>query len=123
MGFSSGVTTSADYKLPEAMKAWVLGDPDHIALSQKPVPAPGRCEVLLRIDAVAICATDLEIMHYGSPARIDGGLPFNKNFTFGHEYMGTIVALGPQVDEFAIGERVTVEVHAGCGQCKRCRQG
>jgi L-iditol 2-dehydrogenase len=37
--------------------------------------------------------------------------------------MGTIAALGPGVDEFAIGERVSVEIHAGCGQCKRCRQG
>jgi L-iditol 2-dehydrogenase len=33
------------------------------------------------------------------------------------------VALGPSVDEFSIGKRVTVEIHAGCGQCKRCRQG
>jgi L-iditol 2-dehydrogenase len=79
--------------------------------------------VLVRIDAVAICATDLEIIHKGPPALIQGGLPFNKNFTPGHEYMGTVVALGPGVDEYAIGERVTVEIHAGCGQCKRCREG
>jgi len=37
--------------------------------------------------------------------------------------MGTVVALGPNVDEFRIGQRVSVEIHAGCGQCKRCRQG
>src|SRR5437870_9428172 len=37
--------------------------------------------------------------------------------------MGTVVALGPGVDEYAIGQRVTVEIHAGCGQCKRCRKG
>jgi threonine dehydrogenase-like Zn-dependent dehydrogenase len=37
--------------------------------------------------------------------------------------MGTVVALGPGVDEFAIGQRVAVEIHAGCGQCKRCREG
>src|SRR5690606_12799246 len=46
-----------------------------------------------------------------------------KDFTPGHEYMGTVVALGPGVDEYEIGQRVTVEIHAGCGQCKRCRQG
>lgn len=40
---------------------------------------PVRAEVLVRIDAVAICATDLEIIHYGTPASIQGGLPFNKN--------------------------------------------
>jgi L-iditol 2-dehydrogenase len=37
--------------------------------------------------------------------------------------MGTVVALGTGVDEYAIGDRVTVEIHAGCGQCKRCREG
>ena len=65
------------------MKAWVLGDPDQLLLREKPMPAPGRAEVLVRIDAVAICATDLEIIHGGSPASIQGGLPFNKNFTPG----------------------------------------
>ena len=119
----AAVTTSPDLAIPDQMKAWVLGDPDQLSLHEKPTPVPARAEVLVRIDAVAICATDLEIIHSGSPASILGGLPFNKNFTPGHEYMGTIVALGPDVDEFSIGERVSVEIHAGCGQCKRCRQG
>jgi L-iditol 2-dehydrogenase len=118
-----GVKTSPDLPIPDRMRAWVLGDPDHLLLREKPVPVPSRAEVLIRIDAVAICATDLEIIHSGSPANIEGGLPFNKNFTPGHEYMGTVAALGPDVDEFKIGERISVEIHAGCGQCKRCRQG
>jgi threonine dehydrogenase-like Zn-dependent dehydrogenase len=117
------VKTSPDLPIPDRMRAWVLGDPDQLELREKPVPVPSRAEVLIRIDAVAICATDLEIIHSGSPASIEGGLPFNKNFTPGHEYMGTVAALGPDVDEFQIGERISVEIHAGCGQCKRCRQG
>jgi len=117
------VKTHPDYPVPEKMKAWVLGDPGELNLVEKPVPAPKKAEVLVRIDAVAICATDLEIIHHGPPAQIQGGLPFNKNYTPGHEYMGTVVALGPGVDEYKIGERVTVEIHAGCGQCKRCRMG
>lgn len=119
----AGVTTSLNFPVPAQMKAWVLGNPDELFLRDKPTPVPKRAEVLVRIDAVAICATDLEIIHRGSPASIQGGLPFNKNFTPGHEYMGTIAALGPEVDEFEIGQRVSVEIHAGCGQCKRCRQG
>ena len=118
-----GVKTSPDLPIPDQMRAWVLGDPDQLLLREKPVPVPSRAEVLVQIDAVAICATDLEIIHSGSPASIEGGLPFNKNFTPGHEYMGTVAALGPDVDEFRIGERISVEIHAGCGQCKRCRQG
>ena len=119
----AGVKTSSEFPVPAQMKAWVLGDPDQLLLRDKPTPVPGRAEVLVRIDAVAICATDLEIIHGGSPASIGGGLPFNKDFTPGHEYMGTVAALGPGVDEFRIGERISVEIHAGCGQCKRCRQG
>lgn len=109
--------------VPETMKAWVLDGPNELRLVEKPVPVPGRAEVLVRIDAVAICATDLEIIEQGTPALIEGGPPFHKNFTPGHEYMGTVAALGLGVDEFRVGERVTVEIHAGCGQCKRCRQG
>ncbi len=118
-----GVRTAPDLPVPAQMRAWTLGDPGQLTLSEKPVPVPGRAEVLVRIDAVAICATDLEVIRYGTPALIGGGLPFNKGFTPGHEYMGTVAALGPGVDEWRIGERVTVEIHAGCGQCKRCRQG
>ena len=115
--------TSDKFPLPEKMKAWVLGDPDELMLIDKPIVMPGKAEVLVKIDAVAICATDLDVISHGPPALIEGGLPFNKNFTPGHEYMGTVVALGPSVDEFDIGDRVTVEIHSGCGQCKRCRMG
>lgn len=118
-----GVTKSSQMPIPDRMRAWVLGDPEELTLKEKPVPVPGKAEVLVRVDAVAICATDLEILTYGTPAMIEGGAPFNKDYTPGHEYMGTIAALGAGVDEFAIGDRVTVEVHAGCGQCKRCRMG
>ena len=114
---------SNEFPVPDRMKAWVLGGPDEIFLVDKPVQQPAAAEVLVRIDAVAICATDLEILRHGVPAMVEGGLPFNKNFTIGHEYMGTVVKLGPAVDEYRIGDRVTVEVHAGCGRCERCRQG
>jgi L-iditol 2-dehydrogenase len=119
----AGVKTSPDHPIPDTMKAWVLGNPGELTLKDKAVPIPGRAEVLLRIDAVAICATDLDVIYSGPPTLIQGALPFNKNFTPGHEYMGTVVALGPSVDEYKIGQRVTVEIHAGCGQCKRCREG
>ena len=96
-----------EFHVPDRMKAWVLGGPDEIFLVDKPVPQPAAAEVLVQIDAVAICATDLEIMRHGVPAMVEGGLPFHKNFTIGHEYMGTVVKLRPAVDEFGIGDRVT----------------
>jgi L-iditol 2-dehydrogenase len=123
MAMPASIRTDPKFPIPSSMKAWVLGDPGRLSLVDKPVPVPRSAEVLVRIDAVAICATDLDIIYAGPPALIEGGLPFNKNFTPGHEYMGTVVALGPGVDEFRIGERITVEIHAGCGQCKQCRSG
>ena len=114
---------SKKYSLPKEMKAWVLKSPNELELKTKAIPNPGYSEVLVKIDAVAICATDLDVISYGPPALIEGEKPFNKEFTPGHEYMGTVVALGPSVDEFQIGDRVTVEIHSGCGQCKRCRMG
>ena len=117
------VSASGGPVIPGKMQAWVLGGPGALELVEKPVPQPGAAEVLVRIDAIAVCATDLEVIYHGPPALIQGGEPFNKNFTPGHEYMGTVVRLGAGVDEFDLGERVAVEVHAGCGRCERCREG
>ena len=117
------IKISKKYSLPKEMKAWVLKSPNELELKTKAIPTPSYSEVLVKIDAVAICATDLDVINYGPPALIEGEKPFNKEFTPGHEYMGTVVALGPSVDEFQIGDRVTVEIHSGCGQCKRCRMG
>jgi len=119
----AGVDRSNQFPIPDRMKAWVLGGPEQLSMVEKPVPQPAAAEVLVRIDAIAVCATDLEIIKHGPPALIQGGLPFNKNFTPGHEYMGTVVKLGPGVDEYSVGDRVTVEIHAGCGRCPRCREG
>ena len=116
-------TRNKNRSVSKTMKAWVLDDPEQLRLVEKPVPQPGPAEVLVRVDAVAICGTDVEILTHGLPAWIQGGLPFNKNFTPGHEYMGTVVKLGAGVDEYTIGDRIAVEVHAGCGRCERCRMG
>ena len=82
-----------------------LGDPDELSLIDKPIVMPGKAEVLIKIDAVASVQQILMLLVM-VPSLIEGGLPFNKNFTPGHEYMGTVVALGPSVDEFDIGDRV-----------------
>ena len=120
---SAGRHRANEYPIPKTMKAWVLGNPEELALVEKPVPEPGPAEVLVRIEAIAVCATDIEIIKHGLPAMVDGELPFNRGFTPGHEYMGTVVRLGASVDEFQIGDRIAVEVHAGCGRCQRCREG
>ena len=77
-------------------------------LEEVPVPEVGVNDVLIRIQKTSICGTDVEIITKGLPAWIKGGLPFNKNFTPGHEYMGTVVKRGPGVDDYAVGDRVAV---------------
>jgi L-iditol 2-dehydrogenase len=116
-------THGKSFVVPKTMRAWVLDDPGQLRMAEKPVPEPGAAEVLVKISAIAFCDGDIRIITKGPPSLIQGGLPFNKNFTPGHEYVGTVVKLGPDVDEFAVGDRVVVEVHYGCGRCERCRAG
>ena len=64
---------SSSLTVPDTMMAWVIGDPEELKRIEKPVPTPGRSEALVRVDAVAICATDLEILRHGTPAMYEGG--------------------------------------------------
>jgi L-iditol 2-dehydrogenase len=105
-------------RLPETMKAVILTSPGRMALSQKPLPHPGPEEVLVKVAGCGICGTDLKIRDHGLP----GQPPFGS-FTPGHEYAGTVVAVGETVTEFAIGDRVVVEAHKGCGRCENCLRG
>src|SRR5438552_615892 len=60
-----------EYPVPKTMKAWVLGASEELSLVEKPVPELGPAEVLVRIDAIAVCATDIEIIKHGLPALVD----------------------------------------------------
>ena len=104
---------------PRTMRSAVIFGPDDLRVVEKPVPAPGPGEVLLRVEAASLCGTDLKI-RAGSffPAQPPPG-----TFTPGHEYAGTVVALGPTVDEVAVGDRVVVEAHRGCMRCANCVRG
>ena len=63
-------TNHNEFPIADSMRAWVLGDPGQLSMSEKPTPVPKKAEVLVRIDAVAICATDLED-HLSWAARHD----------------------------------------------------
>lgn len=100
------------------MKAAVLTARNKIEIQEVEVPAPGPGEVLIKVASCAVCSTDISLMNNPGPGQPDFG-----NFIPGHEYAGTIVALGEYVDEVEIGDRVAVEVHYGCGRCDNCRNG
>ncbi|MDR1519563.1 MAG: zinc-binding dehydrogenase [Planctomycetota bacterium] len=105
--------------IPGTMKAMILyGKNDIRLVGDKPVPAPGPGEVLVRVKACGICGTDVKIITKGMPT-----MPPYGQFTQGHEWAGEVVALGPTVDEFKVGDRVAVEAHKGCGRCRNCISG
>lgn len=105
--------------LPKTMTAAVLFGPNDMRLVEDyPVPEPGPGEVIIKVIACAICGTDPDILARGWPNH-----PPYGEFVFGHEYSGTIAALGQGVTEFKLGDRVVVEPHKGCGLCDNCRDG
>jgi L-iditol 2-dehydrogenase len=100
------------------MRAAVLFGPRDIRVVERPVPWPGPDEVLVRVAMCGTCGTDLKIF--------DGHFPQTPPFgdyTPGHEWTGTVAAVGSRVDEFAPGDRVCIEAHSGCGRCDNCLVG
>jgi 2-desacetyl-2-hydroxyethyl bacteriochlorophyllide A dehydrogenase len=104
--------------LPTTMRAIVLMGKDQLEMQTVAVPQPGPLDVLIRVESCAICRSDLSMMEEPFP----GQGPYGK-MILGHEYAGTVVALGETVDEFKVGDRVAVEAHLGCGRCRNCRLG
>ena len=82
-----------------------------------PVPQPSAGQVLIRINACAVCRTDLHI--------VDGELAHPKSALIpGHEIVGRVEKLGDRADAFAIGDRVGVPwLGWTCGECRYCRAG
>ena len=93
-------------KFPEAGKAEIV---------DVPVPTPGPGEVLVRVQAAGICASDV--------AAFKGTHNFRRPPVItGHELAGEIVKLGPSVTGCRVGDRVALEPHVGCGHCAYCRE-
>jgi L-iditol 2-dehydrogenase len=105
-------------KIPEKMKAAVLMAPNVLEVKEVNTPQPGPADVLIRVEACAVCRSDVSLMAKPWPAQ-----PPYGSFIPGHEYSGTIAALGETVGEFKIGDRVAVEAHLGCLRCRNCRLG
>jgi L-iditol 2-dehydrogenase len=102
-------------EIPETMRAAVLFGPRDIRVVDRRVPRPGTDEVLVKVAMCGMCGTDLKIF--------DGHFPHTPPFgdyTPGHEWTGTVAAVGERVDEFAPGDRVCIEAHRGCGRCENC---
>lgn len=102
------------------MKAIVKSKPEKgIWMEDVQMPSVGPNDVLIKIKKSAICGTDLHIYKWDEWAQ----QAIKPPLTIGHEFMGTVVEVGSEVDRVAVGERVTVEGHIACGFCRNCRRG
>jgi len=113
------------------MKAVVKTAPREgaVELADRPVPAPGPGEVVIRVEATGICGTDRHIWHW------DPSVQFMKPpVIFGHEFCGRVQAIGPDAGDGARGpsggaqalkegDYVSAEMHVVCGTCYQCRTG
>lgn len=104
--------------IPKTMKAAVLHGIDDLRVEEVEVPEPGLQEVLVKVHACAICGTDPTVVSKGWK-----GMPEYGSFIPGHEYSGEIVAIGPNVRDYKVGDRIAIESHKGCGYCRNCKRG
>jgi threonine 3-dehydrogenase len=82
-------------------------------------PTIGPNDLLIRVHYASICGTDLHIVNWDAWAQRTIKLPL----VLGHEFEGTIVEIGGEVQGFTKGQRVSVEGHVTCGHCRNCRAG
>jgi threonine 3-dehydrogenase len=94
------------------------------SLINLPIPTPMDHEVLIKVEYSAICGGDIHFYNW-APSEVSFFLGPNPVFpcVMGHEMAGTIVAVGNQVSQSRIGQRVAFETHPYCGECYLCRMG
>lgn len=98
------------------MRAIVFSEPKSFSLVEVPDPVPGPREVLVRVEAVGICGTDIHVL--------DGEFaPTRYPIIPGHETSGIVEAVGELVTEVAVGDRVSVDPTLTCGECPYCAVG
>ncbi len=88
-------------------------------LQDIPEPALGINDVLIRVLRTGICGTDVHIFDWNDWARQTIPVPM----TIGHEFVGQIVEVGSNVNDFQPGELVSGEGHVVCGRCRNCMAG
>ena len=98
----------------------ILKTPGTMVIQDAPVPEPKDDEILLSVEYVGICGSDVHGFQYG---------PFippkdpNQKIGLGHEAAGTVVKVGKLVKKFKPGDKVNIEPGVPCGKCKYCLEG
>jgi 2-desacetyl-2-hydroxyethyl bacteriochlorophyllide A dehydrogenase len=98
------------------MRAVTFQAPEEVRIEDKPEPEIGAPDdAVVRVEASGVCGSDLHIYH--------GRVPVEPGFTIGHEFVGTVLAVGPEVERAAVGDRVLGCFKTACGTCALCLRG
>jgi threonine dehydrogenase-like Zn-dependent dehydrogenase len=98
---------------PSSCQALAITGPGRVALVRVPLPELRADQLLVQVSACGICGSDLRPYRSGQ-----SDLPF-----FGHEFSGTVVAAGAELQDFSVGDRVAAGLSRGCGRCQPCLRG
>ncbi|MFV0252415.1 MAG: alcohol dehydrogenase catalytic domain-containing protein [Beutenbergiaceae bacterium] len=97
------------------MQAALIDAGHQVRVATVPDPEPGPAEVVVQVAAAGICGTDLHILH--------GEYPSNLPLVPGHEFAGTVAAVGQGVPSDLLGQPVAVDPNIPCNSCRYCREG
>ncbi|MFP4698214.1 MAG: NAD(P)-dependent alcohol dehydrogenase [Eubacteriales bacterium] len=101
------------------MKVAVMEGIGKMGFTTRPIPVPKADEVLVKIEHVGICGSDLHYYEHGSI----GDYQVEPPFVLGHESGGVVVEVGENVKHLKVGDKVALEPGKTCGQCEYCRTG
>lgn len=100
-------------------RAAYMTELNKMEIREIPVPQIKEKEVLVKLEYVGICGSDVHYFHDGRC----GDFVVDGEFMLGHECAGTVVGIGPEVKNLAIGDKVALEPGITCGQCEFCKTG
>ena len=100
-------------------KAVFMQGINNMGFEDVPMPVVTEKDVLIKVDVVGICGSDI---HYYQHGRI-GDFIVEGDFILGHECAGEVVAVGSNVKNLVVGDRVALEPGKTCGKCEFCKSG
>jgi 2-desacetyl-2-hydroxyethyl bacteriochlorophyllide A dehydrogenase len=103
------------------MRALIIDGTKSASVQRVAVPVPGPRQVVVDVHQAGVCGTDVELFTRELPYFEQGKSRFP--LCPGHEWCGTVSAIGAEVDPRWVGERVTGDTMLGCGRCQRCASG
>nr|WP_315025236.1 NAD(P)-dependent alcohol dehydrogenase [uncultured Aminipila sp.] len=100
-------------------RAAYMTELNKMEIREIPVPETGEQDVLVKLEYVGICGSDVHYFHDGRC----GDFVVDGEFMLGHECAGTVVKVGSGVTKLTVGDKVALEPGITCGQCEFCKSG